>query len=165
MTAAKTPSFAYLLRHPLQCLAFGFGSGLMPKAPGTFGTLVAVPLYWLIQDLSLPAYSLVLVLTFLLGIYLCDLTARALETHDHPGIVWDEMVGYWLTMLLAPAGWQWILLGFVLFRVFDIFKPWPISWLDRRVKGGLGIMLDDVLAGAYAFVGLQLIAYLWSSWG
>lgn len=165
MTAPRTPTFAYLLRHPLQCLAFGFGSGLMPKAPGTFGTLVAIPFYWLIQDLSIPAYLLLLALSFLVGIYLCDITARALDTHDHPGIVWDEMVGYWLTMFLAPAGWQWMLLGFVLFRVFDIFKPWPIGWLDRRVKGGFGIMLDDVLAAAYAFASLQLIVYLLASAG
>lgn len=160
MTAPKIPGLVYLLRHPLQWLAFGFGSGLLPKAPGTYGTLAAIPFYWLMQDLSAPVYVLLLVASFLLGIYVCDISARALNTHDHPGIVWDEMVGYWLTMFLAPAGWQWILLGFVLFRVFDIFKPWPISWFDRRVKGGLGIMLDDVVAAAYAFVGLQAIVYL-----
>lgn len=150
---------AYLLRHPLQWLAFGFGSGLLPKAPGTCGTLAAIPLYWLMQDLSPAVYGLVVAAGFLLGIYLCGMAARALDTHDHPGIVWDEMVGYWLTMFLAPAGWQWIVLGFFLFRVFDIFKPWPISWFDRRVKGGLGIMLDDVVAAAYAFACLQATAY------
>lgn len=164
MTVPKTPDLAYLLRHPLQWLAFGFGSGLFPKAPGTYGTLAAIPFYWFMQDLSAPAYAAILCASFLLGIYICDLSARALDTHDHPGIVWDEMVGYWLTMFLAPAGWQWIVLGFFLFRLFDIFKPWPISWFDRRVKGGFGIMLDDIVAAAYAFVALQAIVYLTVSW-
>lgn len=136
-------------------MSFGFGSGLSPKAPGTVGTLAAIPVFWLIQDLSLPLYLLWLVVTFALGVYWCDRTSRRLGVHDHPGIVWDEMVGYWLTMLLAPAGWVWMLIGFVLFRLFDILKPWPIGWLDRRVGGGFGIMIDDVLAGLYAWLLLQ----------
>jgi len=147
-------------RNPVHFLAFGFGSGLAPKAPGTFGTLAAVPLYLLMTLLPLPGYVLVLVLAAGLGIYLCGRTARDLGVHDHPGIVWDEFVGFWITMLLVPAHWYWILAGFVLFRLFDIWKPWPIRLVDRQVHGGFGIMLDDVLAGVYAWLVLQLLLYL-----
>lgn len=140
-------------------LAFGFGAGLSPRAPGTVGTLAALPLYWLIQDWPLPAYLAWLVLTFALGVYLCGRSAEMLGVHDHPGIVWDEMVGLWLTLLLAPSGWFWIVTGFVLFRFFDIVKPWPISWADKKVAGGFGIMLDDILAGLLALAGLQLMVW------
>jgi len=157
--AQPSPSFKELLRRPEHLFAFGFGSGLAPKAPGTFGTLAAVPIYWVIQDLPLPLYLLWLLVTFVAGVYWCQRSSQALGVHDHGGIVWDEMFGYWLTMLLAPAGWLWMLLGFVLFRVFDILKPWPIGWIDRRVGGGLGIMLDDALAAVYAWVLLQGLAY------
>jgi phosphatidylglycerophosphatase A len=143
------------LRDPRHFLALGLGSGLLPKAPGTMGTLAAVPLLLLLQGLPLWSFLLVVLLAFLLGIWLCDVTARNLGVHDHPGIVWDEFVGYWLTMAAAPSGWQWLLLGFCLFRVFDILKPWPIRHIDRRVGGGFGIMLDDVLAGIYAWLVLQ----------
>ena len=156
--ASKNPSFREMLSRPEHLFAFGFGSGLAPKAPGTFGTLAAVPVYWVIQDLPLPLYLLWLLVTFVAGVYWCGRSSRALGVHDHGGIVWDEMFGYWLTMLLAPAGWLWMLLGFVLFRVFDILKPWPIGWIDRRVDGGLGIMLDDALAAVYAWVLLQGLA-------
>lgn len=140
--------------------AFGFGSGLAPKAPGTFGTLAAIPFYLIAQDWSLGAYICVLLLSFVLGVWLCDRASKALGVHDHGGIVWDEFVGFWLTMLAAPPGWQWLLLGFVLFRIFDIWKPQPIKWADQHVHGGLGIMLDDVLAGLYALLVLQLLAWL-----
>ena len=146
-----------ILRNPVHLLAFGLGSGLAPKAPGTFGTLAAVPLYLLLAQLPLPIYLLVLVLAFGLGIWLCDKTARDLGVHDHGGIVWDEFVGFWLTMVAAPAGWLWILLGFLLFRLFDILKPFPINWFDRHIKGGMGIMLDDALAGSFAWLVLQLL--------
>jgi phosphatidylglycerophosphatase A len=145
------------LRDPRHFLALGFGSGLAPKAPGTMGTVAAVPLLLLFQDLPLWSFLLVVLGAFLLGIWLCDVTARNLGVHDHPGIVWDEFVGYWLTMAAAPSGWQWLLLGFCLFRIFDILKPWPIRWIDRRVGGGFGIMFDDVLAGVYAWVVLQIV--------
>ncbi|GAB1267692.1 phosphatidylglycerophosphatase A [Aurantivibrio infirmus] len=140
-------------------LAFGFGSGLAPKAPGTFGTLVAIPFFFLIKDLPWLWYAAFLVLTFIVGVYLCDVAAKSQQCHDHPGIVWDEMVGYWITMFLAPAGLIWCAIGFLLFRVFDIFKPWPIAWFDRHVEGGFGIMLDDVLAAIYAFLCLQIIVF------
>lgn len=154
-----TPSFKQLLTNPNHFFAFGFGSGLAPKAPGTFGTLAAVPIYWLLQDLAWPIYGTWLIVTFALGVYWCDRSSKQLGVHDHGGIVWDEFVGYWITMFLAPTGWVWMLLGFVLFRIFDIIKPWPIGWLDRKVGGGLGIMIDDVLAGIYAFVLLQACVY------
>ncbi|MFO7593730.1 MAG: phosphatidylglycerophosphatase A [Pseudomonadota bacterium] len=147
------------LAEPRRFFALGFGSGLAPVAPGTFGTLAAIPLYLLLQPLAPVYYLAVLVVTFLLGVWLCEVTARQLGVHDHPGIVWDEFVGYWITMLLAPSGWVWIAAGFALFRLFDILKPWPIRWVDRRVGGGFGIMLDDVLAGIYGLAVLQLLAW------
>jgi len=148
-----------ILGNPVHCLAFGFGSGLAPIAPGTAGTLLAVPLYLLLAPLSLPLYIAVLLVAFALGVYLCGKTADDLGVHDHPGIVWDEFVGYWITLIAAPPGWEWLLWGFVLFRFFDIFKPWPIKWLDQHVASGFGIMIDDVLAGIYALILLQVTAY------
>ncbi len=147
-------------RNPVHFLAFGFGSGAMPFAPGTFGTLAALPIYLLMLPLSLWAYLAVVWVMTLLGVWLCHVTSRDLGVHDHGGIVWDEIVGYLITMIAAPPGWQWIVAGFVLFRFFDIIKPWPIGWADRRVHGGLGIMLDDVLAGVLAWVVLQGVAFI-----
>lgn len=147
------------LVNPWRFLALGFGSGLAPVAPGTFGTLMAVPLYLLLQQLSPGLYLLFLLLAFGIGIALCEITAKQLGVHDHPGIVWDEFVGFWITMFMAPPGWLWIVVGFVLFRFFDIVKPWPIRLIDRRVSGGLGIMLDDVLAGVFALILLQVAAH------
>ncbi|RTE67266.1 phosphatidylglycerophosphatase A [Amphritea opalescens] len=144
-------------RNPIHFLAFGLGSGASPWAPGTAGTIAAIPLFLLIQPLSLFWYAVVLLVTFVVGIYLCGKTSEDMGVHDHGGIVWDEFVGYWITMFAAPAGWQWMLVGFVLFRIFDILKPWPISWADKKVAGGLGIMLDDVLAGLVALGLLQLL--------
>ena len=128
-------------------LAFGLGSGLARFAPGTFGTLVAVPLYLLLSQLSPWLYVGAVLVSFFFGIWLCNTVSQDLGVHDHGGIVWDEFVGYWITMLFVPAGWVWVLAGFALFRLFDIWKPWPIRWVDREVDGGLGIMLDDVVAG------------------
>jgi phosphatidylglycerophosphatase A len=148
----------HLLRRPLHILALGFGSGLFYPAPGTAGTLVAIPLFLLLRGMPLGYYLLVVVVLFLAGIRICAVAARALELHDHPSIVWDEIVGYLVTMTAAPAGWQWVLAGFVLFRLLDIVKPWPIRLLDKRVGGGLGIMLDDLVAGILALTVMQLIA-------
>ncbi len=144
-------------RDPVQLAACGFGSGLAPVAPGTFGTLVALPLWWLLQPLPLAAYLAVVALLAGVGVWLCGRAAAALGVHDHPAIVWDEIVGYLVAMTAAPAGWLPMLLGFALFRAFDILKPWPIRTVDRRVHGGLGIMLDDLLAGAFAGVVLQVV--------
>ena len=156
------PNFVTLIRHPVQFLALGFGSGLAPKAPGTFGTLAAIPLYLLIAQLPAIGQIAIIVLSFMIGIYLCQQTANDLGVHDHPAIVWDEFVGYWATMIVLPLSGtdlsgQWLLIGFVLFRVFDILKPWPIAWVDSKVSGGLGIMLDDLLAAIYSGLILWLI--------
>ena len=155
---AATPRSVW--RNPVHFLAFGLGSGAAPKAPGTFGTLAAVVIYLLLPAMSWPAYALMLVVSFAAGVWLCGKTSADIGVHDHGGIVWDEFVGYWLTMFLAPPGLLWIVTGFVLFRIFDILKPWPIRWLDRHVHGGFGIMIDDVLAGVFALVCLQLLAVL-----
>lgn len=133
-----------------QWIAFGLGFGLAPRAPGTFGTLAAIPLYWLLSPLSPGAYLGVVALLFGLGVWACGRTARDLGDHDPGVIVWDEVVGYLAAMAFAPVGWSSVLAGFLLFRLFDIWKPWPICWLDRRVRGGLGIMLDDLAAGIFA---------------
>lgn len=159
MSKIPAPSFKELLGNPDYLFAFGFGSGLAAKAPGTFGTLAAVPIFWLIQDLHWSFYLSWLCVTFALGVYWCDRASKKMGVHDHGGIVWDEFVGYWITMFMAPKGWIWMLIGFVAFRFFDIVKPWPINWLDKKVKGGFGIMIDDVIAGIYALIVLQLVVY------
>lgn len=148
-----------LLRNPNHLLAFGFGSGLAPKAPGTVGTLAAIPFFLALSLLPENTYLGVCLLTFVVGIPICGASAKALGVKDHSGIVWDEFVGFWVTMAFAPAGWLWIAAGFALFRLFDIAKPWPISWVDRNVGGGFGIMLDDLIAGVFAAVILYLVAH------
>ena len=145
------------LSNPVHLLAFGLGSGCAPKAPGPIGTAVAVALYLPRSHLSLGLYLAVTAAVVLVGIRICGITAHDLDTHDHPGIVWDEFAGYLVTMIAAPSGWLWVLAGFLSFRLFDIWKPWPINWLDRRVSGGLGIMLDDLAAGLMALVCLQSV--------
>jgi len=149
-----------ILRNPVHWPALGFGLGAAPFAPGTFGTLLGIPLYLLLAGLPLIAYAGAVAGLFLLGIVACRITARSLGVHDHPAIVFDEVVGFLIAMALAPADARWLAAGFVLFRLFDIWKPWPIRWIDRRVRGGLGIMLDDALAGIYALLVLQLAARL-----
>jgi len=146
---------ASVWRNPVHFLAFGCGAGAMPVAPGTFGTLVAIPLYLLLQPLQLAYYLLVVAVMVVIGIWLCGRTATDIGVHDHGGIVWDEIVGYLLTMIAAPSGWLAVVLGFALFRLFDIVKPWPIRLADRHVGGGFGIMLDDVLAAGYSWLALH----------
>jgi len=141
----------FVFSHPVHFLSFGFGSGLAPKAPGTFGTLAAIPVFFLLSGLNLTTYITVCLLVTLLGIYLCSYSAKALKVHDHPAIVWDEICGYLITMIAFVPSWQNVLIGFCLFRFFDILKPWPIKWIDSKVSGGLGIMLDDVVAGIFAW--------------
>ena len=131
--------------------------GWCRKEPGTAGTVIAIPVYLLLQPLPLNVYIALVVALFLVGIPICAHTARRMGVHDHPAIVWDEIVGYLVTMMFAPPGWLWIAAGFVLFRVFDIAKPWPIRLLDRNVGGGFGIMVDDLLAGIFAAAVLQLM--------
>jgi phosphatidylglycerophosphatase A len=156
MTSTVKPN----LRNPVHLLAFGLGSGCAPKAPGTFGTLAAIPFWWLfLQDVPLIPYLCVLIAGFAFGVYLCEQTSKDLGVHDHGGIVWDEWIGLWITYIALPAGVEWIIIGFALFRFFDILKPWPIKWLDEKVHGGFGIMIDDVLAGIFALIGVQGLAY------
>ncbi len=140
-------------------IAFGFGSGLSPKAPGTCGTLVAIPLYLGLSFLPGWLYLVVVLAGFGLGVYVSSIVTRELGVEDFSGVVWDEIVGYWLTMLFVPVHALWIVLGFLLFRLFDIVKPFPIGWVEKRVQGGLGIMLDDVLAAIPAWVILQGLCY------
>ena len=147
-----------LLATPAGWLACGFGAGLMPVAQGTFGSLAALLPWLLLRTLPLPLYLAVLAIGFGVGVWACNVAGRALGVDDHRSLVWDEFIGQWIALLpllpaLLPAGGLrgWMLLaGFALFRLFDVWKPWPIRWLDRRIKGGLGVMLDDVLAGLFA---------------
>lgn len=141
-----------LIKQPIHFFSFGFGSGLMPKAPGTFGTLPAIVLVWLFASLDAAAYIGVVAFVTIIGIYLCGATAKAMGEHDSPSIVWDEIAGYMIAMIAIPVSWQSLLLAFVLFRLFDILKPWPIRWLDKHVDGGFGIMIDDVLAGFFTLI-------------
>lgn len=146
----SSPIPSSLWRDPQCVIALGFGAGALPKAPGTWGTLAAIPFYLVLQPLTLAAYVAVVTVLFATGIVWCGKAARSLGVDDHPAIVWDEMVGFWVTMTFAPRGWFWIVCGFMFFRLFDIWKPWPIQRLDRQVAGGLGIMADDVMAGLYS---------------
>ncbi|MBE8215522.1 MAG: phosphatidylglycerophosphatase A [Endozoicomonadaceae bacterium] len=152
------PNWTFL-KHPIHNLACGFGSGLSP-APGTAGSLLAGLLWcWPISQLSTIEYILLLSFCSLLGVWLCGYTSNSLQVSDHPAIVWDEFCGYWLTMLFVPFSLKWGLVGFILFRLFDIFKPWPIHVLER-LPGGWGIMADDLAAGILAGIVLQLLIFL-----
>ncbi len=154
-----------ILRSPAHFLAFGFGSGLAPRAPGTAGSLLALVIWLPIALLPLVGQVAVVLLASLLGAWICGASARKLGVHDHGGIVWDEFAGMWLTLLLLPpvwaGNWFWLPAGFVLFRFFDIAKPWPIRRLDRQVGGGLGIMLDDIIAALYAAAAGRLLEWTW----
>lgn len=164
MSAKKTLSPEQrraLLATPAGWLACGFGSGLTPVAQGTFGSLAALLPWLLLRQLSIPLYVLVLLVGFAIGVCACDVAGRALGVDDHRSLVWDEFIGQWIALipLLLPAllptrfsMWWWLPVGFVLFRLFDVWKPWPIRWMDRRLKGGMGVMVDDVVAGIFAAI-------------
>lgn len=146
--------------HPFYFVAFGFGSGLSPRAPGTAGSVAAIPLYLLIAGLHPGMYAAAVFIAFVVGVIVCDWVARDMAVKDPGAIVWDEFVGLWIALFMLPNGWYWLLTGFLLFRLFDILKPWPVSFFDRELKGGLGIMVDDVAAGFYSLIVLQAAAYL-----
>lgn len=149
-----------VLTDPVNLLAFGFGAGLSPVAPGTVGSLLALPLAWLTRDFGLAVQIATAFALFLSGVWICGESARRIGMHDHGGIVWDEITGMYATLLVAPptiAAWA---LAFGLFRAFDIVKPWPIRDLDHRLRGGLGIMLDDLAAALYAVILLGLYRWL-----
>jgi phosphatidylglycerophosphatase A len=148
-----------VLKDPVLFAAFGFGTGLAPFAPGTVGSLPAFVLAWFTLELSLELRVLVLIALILAGIWICGEAARRIGVHDHPGIVWDEIAGQYMVLLVAPVSvFAWAL-SFGLFRLFDIWKPWPIRDLDHRLGGGTGIMLDDLVAALYA--ALILAFYRW----
>lgn len=157
--SAKIEIPVKMLLNPAHFFALGFGSGLTPKLPGTAGTLVGVLLFILMPVTSWMTYLVVVVCGFLFGIFCCEYTAKSLNVHDHPSIVWDEIVGYLITMFMVPKDWLWILIGFILFRVFDILKPWPISVIDSHVNGGFGIMFDDVVAAFFSLAIIQTVIY------
>ena len=155
-----------LLKSPATFLGLGFGSGLVAFAPGTFGTLAAIPLFLLFHDLSFFAYGVLVLAGFFVGIPICnkavaDLNKNGSPGHDHPCIVWDEVVGFLLTMMWIDVSLFSVVLGFILFRFFDIIKPWPIKLIDQRVGGGFGIMLDDIVAGIFANCLLRFAVYLY----
>lgn len=153
---AVQPTRAFLFAHPAHFLALGFGAGLSRWAPGTVGTLVGFPLFWLLA--GSPLYWAWILLFLLLGVWACEVAGRALGVHDHGGIVWDEVVAFLMVLPFAPASLTGYVLAFALFRLFDIWKPFPIAWVDARVPGGLGVMLDDVLAAGYSILMLFSVA-------
>jgi len=156
--ADATPSWRFVLTHPAHFLAFGFGAGLARRAPGTFGTLVAFPLFWLLNPRFAPMVFLALIaVLFALGIWVCGKTGKDLGVHDHSGIVWDEITAFLLVLSFTPASLLWQAFAFVLFRAFDILKPPPIDYLDKTVHGGIGVMLDDLLAAFYTLLCLAFL--------
>ncbi len=151
-TSIFNPTFKFLTAHPAHIFALGFGSGLLPKAPGTFGTLMALPLFWIIADFSIPIKLSIIAVLFVLGIYFCNQTGKAIGIADHPSIVWDEIVGMLLVLTFTPPHWAFWVAAFLLFRFFDIWKPFPIRQVDRKMKNGFGVMFDDILAAVYASI-------------
>ena len=159
MTNPNQPNFKLLIAHPAHFISLGFGSGLAPKAPGTFGTLAGLPLFWLISNLTFYTQLGIITLLFFVGIYCCGKTGKALGVSDHGGIVWDEIVAIMLVLTITPMQWQWWLLAFLLFRLFDIWKPYPICYFDAKLKNGFGVMFDDLLAAIYAILVMKFIVW------
>ncbi|GAB5606335.1 phosphatidylglycerophosphatase A family protein [Sideroxyarcus sp. TK5] len=152
------PSWRFLLSHPAHMLSFGLGLGLVPRSPGTAGTLLAFPFFWYLSPrLSDAMFLFVLIWMFAIGVWVCDITGKALGDADYGGIVWDEVVAFLLVLFFTPDGLIWQLLAFSLFRFFDIVKPQPIRHFDSHWHGGLGVMFDDLLAAGYALFCLAII--------
>jgi phosphatidylglycerophosphatase A len=147
-----------VLRDPVHWIPFGFGAGLLPIAPGTWGSLLAAVLFWIVPPLAPLTHVVLVVAGFILGIWLCGISTRRLGLHDHPGIVFDEIVAMWATLAVLPRTALWTVIAFFVFRIMDVWKPWPIREADHRIPGGLGIMLDDALAAAFAAV---IVSSLW----
>ncbi len=147
-------------KKPVYLLATGFGSGLSPIMPGTCGTIIAIPIYLLLNLLPWMYYLSILGVMIIAGFVICGIVERQTKIKDNPSIVWDEIVGYLLTMAFMPTSWRYIIIGFILFRIFDIWKPWPVSWVNDNMRGGFGVVIDDLLAAVYAGLLLQLIFYL-----
>jgi phosphatidylglycerophosphatase A len=159
MPRPPNPPASVVFADPVHLLAFGFGSGLARWAPGTFGSAAALVLYFAVAGLPGWAYLAVVALVTVSGFWICGESARRLGVHDHPGIVWDEWAGMLITLAFAPAGLVWVLAGFLLFRLFDIVKPFPARYFDRHWHDGTGIVMDDVVAGIYAWLALQALAW------
>ncbi|MDX9699865.1 MAG: phosphatidylglycerophosphatase A [Rhodocyclaceae bacterium] len=158
------PTLTFMLSHPAHFIALGFGAGLSPRAPGTAGTLLAWLLYPLIKTpLSDVVFLCLLASLFVAGVIAAERTGRALGESDHGAIVWDEMVAMWLVLLFAPATFTWQLIAVVLFRFFDIVKPQPIRWADSRIKGGFGVMLDDIIAAGYAIFCIAVLVHFFGA--
>ena len=151
--------YLHELKDPVVLLAMGLGSGLSPKAPGTAGTLLTVPLVYFLQQQTLLVYVLVTLFILLTGSWVCGYAAKKLQVHDHSGIVYDEVAGFLITMFMMPQSWTLMFIGFILFRFFDAVKPWPISWFDKNIHGGFGIMFDDVVAGVISLLCLMLLQH------
>jgi phosphatidylglycerophosphatase A len=147
------PSLRFVVSHPAHFIAFGFGVGLSPVAPGTFGTLLALPMYaWLAPRLDNQAFLLLLAGMFLVGAWACEISGRRLGVHDHGGMVWDEVTAFMAVLFFTPAALPWQASAFLLFRLFDIVKPMPIRYIDRNIRNGLGVMFDDMLAAFYTLL-------------
>jgi phosphatidylglycerophosphatase A len=156
-TISRAPDFRFLRSHPAHFIALGFGSGLAPRAPGTFGTLAALALYYLLALVLPPlAIAFLAIPLFFVGVWACEITGRDLGAHDHGAMVWDEIVAFLPLAALASASWMLQAVAFALFRLFDIWKPYPIKGIERNVKGGMGVMVDDLIAAAYAYVAFIL---------
>jgi phosphatidylglycerophosphatase A len=155
-----SPNFKFLFKNPAHFLALGFGSGLSPKAPGTFGTIVGMPMFILLMATPALLHTPIIALLFLIGIPLCDIAGKNLGVPDHRSIVWDEIVAFMLVMEYSPFSWIWWLIAFLLFRLFDIWKPFPIHFFDQTLKGGFGVMFDDLLAAIYAIISLKALLWL-----
>ena len=154
------PHFKFLTAHPAHFFGLGFGSGLAPKAPGTFGTLVGLPLFWLISGYTLAVQLGIVAILFIIGVYVCDKTGKALGVADHGAIVWDEIVAMMLVLAFSPPSWLNWVVAFGLFRLFDIWKPFPIRQFDAKLKNGFGVMFDDLLAAIYAILSLKVILWI-----
>jgi phosphatidylglycerophosphatase A len=154
------PNAAFAYSHPAHVVAFGFGAGLARFAPGTFGTLLAWPFGWLLGAAHPLVVFGMLAALFILGVWACAITGRHLGMHDHGSMVWDEFVAFLLMLAILPHDLAWQLAGFILFRTFDIAKPPPIRWFERRYQGGFGVMFDDLLAAGYALVVLAVFRRL-----
>ena len=145
---------------PALWIAFGFGTGFVPKAPGTAGTLLGIPLVIMISQTSIVLQVVILVVLFVLGCMVCQMAADWLGEQDPGAVVWDEVVGYCVAMAFLPATLTTVVVAFILFRLADIVKPWPISWFERRIAGGTGIMLDDLLAGVLTNIVIHGMIYV-----
>ena len=153
------PNFNFLISHPAHFFSLGFGSGLAPKAPGTFGTMLGLPLFWLISNCPFSTQLIIIATLFIIGIYFCGKTGKALGVADHGAIVWDEIVAMMLVLAFTPTGFIFWFIAFLLFRLFDIWKPYPICYADTKLKNGFGVMFDDLLAAIYAILVMKFIIW------